>query len=242
MASEPLVLDPVAFEWDASGRLWVAEMADYPLGLDGNGQHGGRIRWLEDRDNDGRYDHSTVFLDGLSFPNGVMPWRDGVLISATPDILFARDTNGDGKADETRVIFTGFHEGNQQHRMNGFEYGLDNWVYCANGDSGGIATSPGTGLAVNIRGRDFRFHPDTLRFQTQTGQTQYGRRRDHWGNWCGNNKPSPGWHYTHPDHYLRRTPPFSSPSPRSPPGHYDSHHQVNGISRPLQRIHATPTS
>ena len=128
MASEPLVLDPVAFEWDASGRLWVAEMADYPLGLDGNGQHGGRIRWLEDRDNDGRYDHSTVFLDGLSFPNGVMPWRDGVLISATPDILFARDTNGDGKADETRVLFTGFHEGNQQHRMNGFEYGLDNWV------------------------------------------------------------------------------------------------------------------
>ena len=77
------------------------------------------------------------FSMAFPFPNGVMPWRDGVLISATPDILFARDTNGDGKADETRVLFTGFHEGNQQHRMNGFEYGLDNWVYCANGDSGG---------------------------------------------------------------------------------------------------------
>jgi len=241
MAAEPLVLDPVAFEWDASGRLWVAEMADYPLGLDGNGQHGGRIRWLEDRDDDGRYDHSTIFLDGLSFPNGVMPWRDGVLISATPDILFARDTNGDGKADETRVLFSGFREGNQQHRMNGFEYGLDNWVYCANGDSGGIATSPGTGLSVNIRGRDFRFHPDTLRFQTQTGQTQYGRRRDDWGNWFGNNNPSLGWHYTHPEHYLRRNPHFIAPSPRKPLGNYERSHQINGISRPLQRFNGVGT-
>ena len=206
MVAEPLVADPVAFDWDAEGRLWVAEMADYPLGLDGKGQHGGRVRWLEDRDKDGRYDHSTVFLDGLSFPNGVMPWGDGVLISATPDILFARDTIGDGKANETRVLFTGFNEGNQQHRMNGFDYGLDNWVYCANGDSGGIVTSPGTDLSVNIRGRDFRFRPETLEFQTQTGQTQYGRRRDDWGNWFGNNNPSIGWHYTHPEHYLRRNP------------------------------------
>ncbi|MCP3690733.1 MAG: dehydrogenase, partial [Planctomycetaceae bacterium] len=63
MVAEPLVADPVAFDWDAGGRLWVAEMADYPLGLDGKGQHGGRVRWLEDRDNDGRYDHSTVFLN-----------------------------------------------------------------------------------------------------------------------------------------------------------------------------------
>ena len=241
MVAEPLVADPVAFDWDAGGRLWVAEMADYPLGLDGKGQHGGRVRWLEDRDDDGRYDHSTIFLDGLSFPNGVMPWRDGVLISATPDILFARDTNGDGKANETRVLFTGFHEGNQQHRMNGFEYGLDNWVYCANGDSGGTVTSPGTGLSVNIRGRDFRFRPDTLEFQTQTGQTQYGRRRDDWGNWFGNNNPSLGWHYIHPEHYLRRNPHFIAPSSRKPLGNYNRSHQVNGISRPLQRFNGVGT-
>ena len=241
MAAEPLVADPVAFEWDAGGRLWVAEMADYPLGLDGRGQRGGRVRWLEDRDGDGVYDHSAVFLDGLAFPNGVMPWRDGVLISATPDILFARDTDGDGRADESRVLFTGFREGNQQHRMNGFEYGLDNWVYGANGDSGGIVTSPGSGRSLNIRGRDFRFRPDTLAFQTQTGQTQYGRRRDDWGNWFGNNNPSLGWHYTQPEHYLRRNPHFIAPSPRKSLGNYDRSHQINGISRPLQRFNGVGT-
>ena len=241
MAAEPLVADPVAFEWDAIGRLWVAEMADYPLGLDGKGKHGGRVRWLEDRNDDGSYDHSTVFLDGLAFPNGIMPWRDGVLISATPDILFARDTDGDGRADESRVLFTGFREGNQQHRMNGFEYGLDNWVYGANGDSGGVITSPGSDRHINIRGRDFRFRPDTLTFQTQTGQTQYGRRRDDWGNWFGNNNPSLAWHYTQSEHYLRRNPHFIAPSPRKPLGNYDRSHQINGISRPLQRFNGVGT-
>ncbi|MED5381822.1 MAG: PVC-type heme-binding CxxCH protein, partial [Verrucomicrobiota bacterium] len=241
MAAEPLVADPVAFEWEADGRLWVAEMADYPLGLDGRGKPGGRIRWLEDRDGDGTYDHSKVFLDRLAFPNGVMPWRDGVLISAAPDILFARDTDGDGRADESRVLFTGFGQGNQQHRMNGFEYGLDNWVYGANGDSGGVITSPGSGRRINIRGRDFRFRPDTLAFETQTGQTQYGRRRDDWGNWFGNNNPSLGWHYTQPEHYLRRNPHFIAPSPRKSLGNYDRSHQVNGISQPLQRFNGVDT-
>src|SRR5207247_634804 len=141
------------------GKLWVAEMADYPLGV-GEGEEadgfdatlkgapispksaaanerspradfgevrphklgGGRVRILEDTDGDGQYDKSTVFLDKLNFPNGVMPWRDGVLVSAAPDVLFARDTNGDGKADEVKVLLTGFGEGNQQHRVNGFSW------------------------------------------------------------------------------------------------------------------------
>ena len=94
---------------------------------------------------------------------------------------------------------------------------------------------------MNIRGRDFRFRPDTLRFQTQTGQTQYGRRRDDWGNWFGNNNPSLGWHYTHPEHYLRRNPHFIAPSSRKPLGNYDRSHQINGISRPLQRFNGVGT-
>jgi hypothetical protein len=56
VAAEPVVLDPVAFDWDEQGRLWVIEMADYPLGMDGNGKAGGRVVRLEDTDNDGRYD------------------------------------------------------------------------------------------------------------------------------------------------------------------------------------------
>ncbi|MFP6903318.1 MAG: PVC-type heme-binding CxxCH protein, partial [Verrucomicrobiia bacterium] len=205
VASEPQVRDPVAFDWGADGKLWVAEMGDYPSGTDGKGKAGGVVRWLEDADGDGRYEKSTVFLDGLNFPNGVMPWGKGVLISAAPDILYAEDTTGDGRADVRRVLFTGFREGNQQHRMNGFALGLDNWIYGANGDSGGTITSKATGRRVNISGRDFRFKV-TGEFETVAGQTQFGRWRDDWGNWFGNNNPNWLWHYHVPLRYLARNP------------------------------------
>jgi putative membrane-bound dehydrogenase-like protein len=200
VAAEPLVRDPVAFEWDARGRLWVVEMGDYPLGLDGRGQSGGVVKCLTDTDRDGTLDAATDFLEGIPFPTGVFPWRDGILVAASPDILFARDTDGDGRADERRVLFRGFREGNQQHRVNGFEWGLDGWIYGANGDSGG------TVAGVDLRGRDFRFRPDTLAFEAESGQSQYGRRRDDWGNWFGNNNPVWLWHYTLSDAHLRRNP------------------------------------
>src|SRR5262249_42541803 len=154
---------PIAFDWSADGRLWVVEMGDYPAGLppsaslapsgeragakgparpagewDGViGAPGGRVVILEDTNGDGRYDKSTVFLDGVSFPTGIIPWRNGAIVAAAPEIFYAEDTDGDGKADLRRTLFTGFVEGNPQHRLNGFDYGLDGWLYGANGDSGG---------------------------------------------------------------------------------------------------------
>ncbi|MBW3539407.1 MAG: hypothetical protein KY476_03985 [Planctomycetes bacterium] len=155
VAAEPLVVDPVAFEWGADGRLWVAEMGDYPLGVPEEDKQrdrsprvatrglGGRVRVLADTDGDGRYDASTLFLDGLNYPSGVMPWRNGVLVTAAPEVLYAEDTDGDGRADKREVLFSGFGEGNQQHRVNGLVYGLDGWVHCANGDSNGVIRSMG---------------------------------------------------------------------------------------------------
>src|SRR5216117_2579346 len=62
IAAEPLVQSPVAIDWDAKGRLWVVEMFDYPMGIDGNWKAGGRVKVLEDTDDDGRYDCATIFL------------------------------------------------------------------------------------------------------------------------------------------------------------------------------------
>ena len=69
------------------------------------------VRFLEDTNGDGRYDKQTTFLEGLGFPTGVMPWRNGVLVACAPDIFYAEDRDGDGKADHREVLFTGFVRG-----------------------------------------------------------------------------------------------------------------------------------
>jgi putative membrane-bound dehydrogenase-like protein len=212
VAAEPLLRDPVAFDWGPDGRLWVVEMADYPEGMDGAGQPGGRVRILEDTNADGVYDTSTLFLEGLNFPTGVMVWRDGVLITAAPDILYAEDTDGDGRAESPKVLFTGFGLGNQQHRVNGLVYGLDHSVYLANGSSGGQVAAAGNEQRVDVRGRDIRIEPDTGQVAMVSGQTQYGRDRDDWGNWFGCNNPNPIFHFVLDDHYLSRNPHFVPPS------------------------------
>ncbi len=212
VAAEPLLKDPVAIDWDSDGRLWVVEMADYPLGLDGLGKPGGRVRVLSDSNKDGQYDSSYLFAEGLNFPNGLLIWRDGVIVSAAPDILFLKDTNGDGKADHREVLLSGLQEGNQQLRANGLRWGLGNWVHVASGGHHGkygLKTkirSTRTKLDIAIGSRDFRFRPDTGEVQPQSGPTQFGRNRDDWGRWFGTQNSHPLWHYVLPDHYLKRNP------------------------------------
>jgi len=236
VAQEPLVQSPICFEWGADGKFWVVEMGDYPLGVDGKGKPGGTVRFLEDTNHDGLFDKSTVFAEGLNFPTGIIPWGKGVIISAAPDILYAEDTDGDGKADLRKVLFTGFREGNQQHRLNGFDYGLDNWLYGANGDSGGQIRSELTGKTVSISGRDFRFRPGDGSFETQSGGAQYGRHRDDWGNWFGNNNSSWVWHYFVPEQYLVRNRNLAVRDTKRTLANYQGSSRVYYLSTLLQRF------
>ena len=215
LAAEPLVLDPISFAFGADGKLWVVEMGDYPLGAKEEPlqRAGGQIRYIEDTDGDGRYDKATVFLD-VPFPTGVLPWRNGILVTAAPDILYVEDTDGDGRADRREVLYTGFVEGNQQHRVNSLVWGLDNWIYVANGDSGGMIESKKTGKKVSINGRDLRIEPDTGDLDAVTGQTQFGRSRDDWGNWFGCNNSNPLYQFVLDDASQRRNPHFSATAPR----------------------------
>ncbi|MEY2407769.1 MAG: hypothetical protein QOF48_439 [Verrucomicrobiota bacterium] len=231
VASEPMIESPVAIDWDAQGRLWVCEMFDYPTGIDppadtgrkwgenppartGGYKPGGRIKVLESTRHDGHYDKATLFLDGLSFPTGVMPWRKGALICAAPDILYAEDTDGDGRADVVRTNFTGFATHNFQARVNGFRWGLDGWLHGSSGLFGGKVRSLLTGKTVDLGGRDFRIRADTGEIEPLAGVSQMGRVRDDFDNWFGNDNSTLLWHYPLPDHYLRRNPHVSYPDPR----------------------------
>ena len=236
VAAEPLVTDPVAFDWGPDGRLWVVEMRDYPKGRDHQGTPGGRVKLLEDNDGDGRYDRATVFLDNLNYPSGVKVWRSGILVTAAPELFYAEDSDGDGVADERRTLYRGFAEGNQQHRVNGMRWGLDNWLYLANGDSGGIVESVQTGESIDIRGRDLRVGPDSGAMEAQSGQTQFGRERDDWGNWFGGNNSNPMWHYVLADHYLRRNSQLSPPDVRHHVSEQPGPAPVFPISRTLERF------
>ncbi len=218
VAAEPLVMDPVAFDWGPDGRLWVVEMRDYPNGLTWNGIDdplnvpGGRVKVLTDTDKDGRYDEAEIFLDNLPFPTGVKVWDKGVLITSAPNVIYAEDTDGDSIADKQEIWFEGFAKSNQQHRVNGLAWGLDNWLHIANGDGGGIILSKTTRDEVDIRGHDLRIDPFTKKLEPLSGRTQCGRYRDDWGNWFGCNNSNPLWHYPMRYSHLKRNSSLSPPS------------------------------
>ncbi|MFO0808514.1 MAG: PVC-type heme-binding CxxCH protein [Gemmataceae bacterium] len=207
VAAEPLVTSPVAIDFGPDGAMYVAEMYDYP-----SGGATGRVRRLTSSRGDGRYDAATVFLDGIPFPTGVTVWRKGVLVCAAPDILYAEDTDGDGKADVVKKLFSGFGTHNFQARVNSLEYGLDGWVYGSCGLFGGTITSH-TGKTLALGDRDFRIKPDTGEIEPATGRTQQGRPRNDWGDWFGCDNSNIARHYVLADHDLRRNPHVAPPNP-----------------------------
>lgn len=191
VASEPLVEDPVNIAFDADGSVWVVEMGDYPSG----GRKSGRIKRLVDTNGDGKLDTSTVFLDQLSYPAGVYPWRGGVVVACAPDVFFAKDTDNDGVADERRVLLTGFPLANPQHRVNGFTYGLDNRLHMGIGAEVKEIEEVTTGRKVKISGCDISLDVDSGIIELESGSTQYIRGCDSWGNWFGNDNSHPLYHY-----------------------------------------------
>ena len=181
---EPQVMSPVEMVWDEDGKLYVAEMLDYPDDPPAGKPVRSRIRLLEDEDGDGKYEKNTIFADQVLQVSGFLPWKGGLFVTSAPDILYMKDENGDGKADMRKVLYTGFPKVNPEARITNLRYGLDNWIYAANNGNDGKITAPDqpNHPPVLIRGADFRFNPVTGEFEAASGPAQFGSSFDEWGN------------------------------------------------------------
>jgi putative membrane-bound dehydrogenase-like protein len=159
-------------------------MRDYPYQPPEGKPALSRVRVLEDRDGDGRVDHSTVFAEGLPNVKSVLPWKDGVLVSSAPHILYLRDTDGDLRADETTPLFTGFTIlVDPEGQLSNLRFGIDNWIYAGNDSQAGQITFSRRPDAepASILNADFRFRLDRNLFETASGATRFGMSFDNWG-------------------------------------------------------------
>ena len=180
VAAEPLVTSPVAIEWDAWGRLYVCEMRGYSEDRE---QAISRVSRLEDTDQDGVYETSTVYADGLLWPTAIFPFEGGLFVGDAPNIYYFKDDDGDGVADSRKTVLTGFGTSNVQGLLNSFRWGLDNRIHVACSSAAGRVRRPGDAedAAINVRGRDISFDPRSGKFTLTSGAAQHGMCFDDWG-------------------------------------------------------------
>ncbi|MBU2899804.1 DUF7133 domain-containing protein [Maribacter dokdonensis] len=132
LAAEPLLKAPVAIDFDAKGRIWVAQMPGYMNDLQGSGEEepSGSIVILEDLDKDGVADHSKIFMDSLVMPRALAHVYGGLLYAEPPYLWFV-DIENDKPVNKVMVDSIYAVEGNPEHQPNGLELNIDNWIYNA---------------------------------------------------------------------------------------------------------------
>lgn len=181
VAAEPLLGSPVAIEWDEHGAMYVCEMRGYSENRDDGIS---TIAKLTDSNGDGVYDKRVEFANGLFWPTALFPYDGGLFVGDAPDLLYLKDTNGDGAADVKQRVLTGFGTSNVQGLMNSFRWGLDNRIHIACSSVGGEirhAHAAPDVAGISIRGRDLAFNPRTYEFEPTSGAAQHGMCFDDWG-------------------------------------------------------------
>ncbi|MEC8799608.1 MAG: PVC-type heme-binding CxxCH protein [Planctomycetota bacterium] len=165
-ASEPEVQNPIAMNWDARGRLWVAEnftYAERQKRFDLNLRD--RVLILEDLDNDGMADRRKVFTDQVQRLTSVEVGHGGVWLMCPPNLLFIPDADGDDIPDgPAEVILDGFEiaDGGYHNFANGLKWGPDGWLYGRCGHScPAMIGPPGSSpkFRVPMDGGLWRYHP-----------------------------------------------------------------------------------
>lgn len=116
------VVKPIQIRFDARGRLWVIGSTVYPQ-IEPGQKPDDKVLVLEDTNQDGRADRTTVFASGLMIPTGLEVFENGCYLGHGTELLRLRDTDGDGQADERKVVLRGFGTGDNHQNLNSFMWG-----------------------------------------------------------------------------------------------------------------------
>ncbi|MEM7384289.1 MAG: PVC-type heme-binding CxxCH protein [Verrucomicrobiota bacterium] len=182
-AADPLLANPVHMHWDSRGRLWVACSWAYPQLKPGDVAND-KIIILEDTDENGVADKSTVFADGLYVPTGIELANGGCYVAQSPDVFFFKDTDGDDVADVKELVLTGFGIEDSHHSISAWRRGPGGWIYFQEGIFLHSQVETQYGVVRNFNGGVYQFNPRTreLRlFCRGTGGNPWGHVFDRWG-------------------------------------------------------------
>lgn len=174
-ASEELGLySVIEIDWDERGRAWVIETRDYPNELKPAELGKDRIRILEDTNGDGKADKAILFADKLSIPTGMCFARGGVIVQMAPHFLFLKDTDGDDRADQREILFSGWSTGDTHAGPSNLKYGFDNWIWGVMGYAG---------FNGKVGDKQHRFGQGVYRFKPDGSELEYlGRTSNNtWG-------------------------------------------------------------
>ncbi len=166
-APPPLVERPIAVARDERGRLYVTDSAGMTEKAEKQLEtkpH--RIRRLEDRNGDGRYDASVVFAERMMFPEGCL-WHAGSLyVAAPPQIWKLTDADDDGVAERREVWFDGQTLTGCANDLHGPYLGRDGWLYWCKGAFAEQRHRLGSGQEFVTRASHiFRARPDGSGFE-----------------------------------------------------------------------------
>ena len=177
------IANPMALQFDSSGRLWVGNTPTWPHPLPGK-QPDDSIVILEDQDHDGVADNHVVFLDSLNLLHGFGFGEGGVLLAQAPNLVLARDTDDDGESDWVRVLLHGFGAEDAEHAMNNFRWSPGGSLYFTQGIFYHTQVETPYGPSRVRDAAVFRYRPERHRFGVYVSHSfwnPFGNLFDRWG-------------------------------------------------------------
>jgi putative membrane-bound dehydrogenase-like protein len=189
IAAEPDVEQPLYLNWDSRGRLWVTQYRQYqfPAGLkivsyDSHlraqfdrvppppplGEKGAdKVSYLEDSDGDGVFETKKEVLNGLNIVSAALPGAGALWVLNPPYLLRYSDADGDGIPDgDPEVALRGFGIEDTHSVASSLQWGVDGWLYGANGSTSTGNVSSAVSRNVRWEGQCiWRYHPETKYFE-----------------------------------------------------------------------------